>query len=190
MESGRLCARKYRMGQLVAVGNKCTRISGWRLAFDEGKGVGPHAEPFEICSGQIEINVVAVFTDVRNFEYGLGARLGDPAPLGHTQRLRCGDFLAGFSHDSASVVDDWVRDSASAIDKNTLARKRLVCSEASNNAPSSLQRVQDSRWRAMSRCALEVVLGVDQRVVITFAHNECFSYAKCLHQTQIKSIQR
>jgi hypothetical protein len=40
----------------------CERVggSGWSLAFDEGEGVGAHAEPFEVGSRTLQVDLIAI----------------------------------------------------------------------------------------------------------------------------------
>jgi|SRR6266550_3837690 len=64
----------------------CERVggSGWRFAFNERECAGFDAEPFEVCSRELEIDLVASVIDMGDFKWGIGTRDGDlVADAGH-----------------------------------------------------------------------------------------------------------
>ena len=43
--------------------------SGWSLAFDEGEGVGAHAEPFEVGSRTLQVDLIAIAADMGDLSH-------------------------------------------------------------------------------------------------------------------------
>ena len=74
--------------------------SGWRLAFDEGEVVGAHAEPFEVGSRTLQVDLMAIAAYMGDLKNGCGARdcylVADP---GHGRWFGGSGFLVGFGHD-------------------------------------------------------------------------------------------
>jgi hypothetical protein len=63
-------------------------VLGGGLRSMKGESVGLYAIPFEVGARQLEVDLIAIFTDVGDLEDGIGARSGHFVhDLGHHCRL-------------------------------------------------------------------------------------------------------
>jgi hypothetical protein len=90
----------------------CERIGGsvGTLSVDEGESIGAHAEPLEVRSGQLQVDLIPIAAYMVDLKNGLAARHCYLITYQwHGRRLRGsglgGRFLAGLSHDSASLAE-------------------------------------------------------------------------------------
>ena len=81
-----------------------TTRPGRGFALNKCEAIGAHAEPFEIGSRTLQVDLIAIAADMGDLQNGRGARDCDlVADLGHG-RFRGSGFLAGLRHCSASVT--------------------------------------------------------------------------------------
>ena len=83
--------------------------SGWRLAINEGQGIGLDAEPLKVGPRQLQGDLIAIAASIIDLKKGFAASHGDLiAYQWNWWWLRGGRlggrFLAGFSHDSVSLL--------------------------------------------------------------------------------------
>jgi hypothetical protein len=82
-----------------------TTRPGRGFALNKCEAIGAHAEPFEIGSRTLQVDLIAIAAYMGDLENRHGVRdrdlVSDPW---HGRRLRGSVFLAGFGHDSRSLL--------------------------------------------------------------------------------------